>query len=72
VIHQDSPDHYRVTQTLQTSKGSRNMGLDPRNHRIYVAAAKFGPAPANGRGRPPVLPDSFGLLVIERSPGQQD
>jgi len=66
VIHQDSPDHYSVTQTLQTSQGSRNMGLDPTNHRIYVAAAKFGPPPANGRGRPPVLPDSFSLLVIER------
>jgi len=66
VIHQDSPDHYSVTQTLQTSQGSRNMGLDPTNHRIYVAAAKFGPPPANGRGRLPVLPDSFSLLVIER------
>jgi hypothetical protein len=58
--------HYTVTQTLQTSPGSRNMGLDPTNHRIYVAAAKFGPAPSTGRGRPPVLPDSFSLLVIER------
>jgi len=66
VIHQDSPDKYSVAQTLQTSPGSRNLGLDPTNHRIYVAAAKFGPAPANGRGRPPVLPDSFSLLVIER------
>jgi len=66
IIHQDSPDHYTVTQTLQTSPGSRNMGLDPTNHRIYVAAAKFGPAPSTGRGRPPVLPDSFSLLVIER------
>ena len=66
VIHQDSPDRYSVAQTLQTSPGSRNMGLDLTNHRIYVAAAKFGSAPANGRGRPPVLPDSFSLLVIER------
>jgi DNA-binding beta-propeller fold protein YncE len=65
VIHQNSPDQYSVTQTLQTAQGSRNMGLDPTNHRIYVAAAKFGAAPA-GRGRPPVLPDSFSLLVIER------
>lgn len=70
VIHQDSADEYRVTQTLQTSPGSRNMGLDPTNHRIYVAAARFGPPPASGRGRPPVLPDSFSLLVIERSLGK--
>ena len=70
VIHQDSPDRYSVAQTLQTSPGSRNLGLDPTTHRLYVAAAKFGPAPANGRGRPPVLADSFSLLVIERSPGK--
>ena len=66
VVHQDTPDKYTVIQTLQTSTGSRNMGLDLATHRIYVAAAKFGPLPANGRGRAPVMPGSFGLLVIER------
>src|SRR2546427_3093635 len=29
VIHQDTPDRYRVTETVQTPQGSRNMGLDP-------------------------------------------
>ena len=66
VVHQDTPDKYTVIQTLQTSTGSRNMGLDLATHRIYVAAAKFGAPPANGRGRAPVMPGSFGLLVIER------
>jgi DNA-binding beta-propeller fold protein YncE len=66
VIHQDSPDSYRVVQTLETPQGSRNMGLDPANHRIFVAAAKFGEA-AGGRGRRPVLPDTFELLVVERA-----
>jgi DNA-binding beta-propeller fold protein YncE len=68
VIHQDSPDQYRVVQTLQTPLGSRNMGLDPTTHRIFVASAKFGPVPAGGRGRGPVLPDSFALLVIPGLP----
>jgi DNA-binding beta-propeller fold protein YncE len=66
VIHQDGPDQYAVVQTVQTAPASRNMGLDPTNHRIFIAAAKFGPAPASGRGRGPVLPDSFSLLVIEK------
>jgi DNA-binding beta-propeller fold protein YncE len=66
VIHQDDPDHYRVIQTIATPTGSRNMGLDPTSHRIFVASAKFGPAPAGGRGRAPVVPDSFAMLVIER------
>jgi len=66
VIHQESPDRYTVVQTLQTAAGSRNMGLDPTNHRIYIAAGKFGPAPATGRGRGQMLPGSFSLLVVER------
>jgi DNA-binding beta-propeller fold protein YncE len=66
VIHQDSPDQYHVVQTVTTPQGSRNMGLDPANHRIFLASAKFGPAPASGRGRPAVLPGTFTLLVIER------
>ena len=66
VIQQDSPDQYRVVQTVQTPPASRNMGLDPTNHRLFVAAAMFGPAPAGGRGRGPVLQGSFQLLVIGR------
>ena len=66
VVHQDDPDHYHVVQTVTTPVGSRNMGLDPVTHRIFLAAAKFGAVPAGGRGRAPVLPDSFSVLVIER------
>ena len=67
VIHQDTPDEYRVTETVQTPQASRNMGLDPNNHRVYLVSAKFG-EPAGGRGRRPVLPGTFTLMVIERAP----
>ena len=63
MIHQDSPDQYHVAETVQTPQGSRNMGLDPTNHQIYVASGKFGPVPPGAR-RGPVLPDSFAVLVI--------
>jgi DNA-binding beta-propeller fold protein YncE len=70
VIHQDTPDTYRVVETVTTPTGSRNMGLDPTTHRLYVAAATFAqPAPGagrGGRGRPSVVPDTFKLLVIGR------
>jgi len=70
VIHQDSPDQYHVLENVQTPQGSRNMGLDPTNHRVYIVSAQFGqvPAGAKGRARPPVLPGSFTLMVIERVP----
>jgi hypothetical protein len=67
VIHQDSPNQYHVAEIVQTPQGSRNMGLDPTNHRVFVVSAKFGPVPAGGRGRGPVLPGSFSLMVIERN-----
>lgn len=65
VVHQDSADRYRVAQTVATPPGSRNMGVDPTSHRVYVVAAKFGPAPAGGK-RGTVLPGSFELLVMEQ------
>jgi outer membrane protein assembly factor BamB len=67
VIHQDTPDQYHVIENVQTPQGARNMGLDPMNHRVFIVSAKFGPVPAGapGGGRPPVLPGSFTLMVIE-------
>ena len=70
VVHQDAPDQYHVLETLQTPQGSRNLGLDATNHRVFVVSAKFGPVPTGpGRGRAPVLPGTFTLMVIERNPG---
>ena len=72
VVHQDSPDTYHVVENVQTAQGGRNMGLDPTSHRVFVVSARFGPAPAestatNPRRRPPVLPGSFMVMVIERA-----
>jgi DNA-binding beta-propeller fold protein YncE len=66
VIHQDTPDTYHVAQTIETPQGSRNMGLDPTTHRIFLASAKFG-TPPSGRGRAPVVPGTFAVLVVERA-----
>ena len=67
VIHQDAPDRYHVIENVQTPQGSRNMGLDPTNHRVFIVSAKFGSTPPGAR-RGPVLPGSFALMVIERDP----
>jgi DNA-binding beta-propeller fold protein YncE len=70
VIHQDTPDTYHVVENVQTAQGGRNMGLDPASHRIYVVSAKYGPVPAestatNPRRRPPILPGTFMVMVVE-------
>jgi len=66
VVHQDATDQYRVVQTLTTPVRSRNLGLDPSRHRLFVAAARFGAPPPGGRGRGPMIPGSFELLEIGR------
>lgn len=68
VVHEDDPDHFSVVQTLATQKSARTLALDPKTHRIYLAAAEFGAAPAatteQPRPRPPMVPDSFVILVV--------
>jgi DNA-binding beta-propeller fold protein YncE len=69
VIHEDSPDEYRVLATVSTQISARTMVLDPALHRIFLAAAKLGPAPAptaeQPHPRPSIVPDSFVILVAQ-------
>jgi YVTN family beta-propeller protein len=69
VIRQDSPDEYRVVATVMTQVSARAMALDSATHRIYLAAAQFGPPQAvaedQPRSRAKVVPDSFLILVAQ-------
>jgi YVTN family beta-propeller protein len=68
VIHEDDPEHFRVIDTVLTQKSARTMALDTTTHRLYLVAAQFGESPApteeQPRPRPPVLDDSFTVLVV--------
>ncbi|MDB4911926.1 MAG: hypothetical protein JWO39_2749 [Gemmatimonadetes bacterium] len=69
VVHEDSPEKFSVAQTIATAPGARTMELDHASHRLYTVTAKFGPVPEhatpdNPRRRPPILPNSFVLLVL--------
>jgi hypothetical protein len=58
---------YQTVDTVTTEKGARTMTVDAKNHRVYLLAAAYGPAPAAEPGkrvRPPILPDSFHILVV--------
>jgi YVTN family beta-propeller protein len=69
VIHQDTPDEYRVTATVTTQISARTMTLDPITHKIYLAAAQFGPTPPSTAEQPnphaPLVGDSFVILVAQ-------
>jgi DNA-binding beta-propeller fold protein YncE len=69
VVHEDSPSKFSVVQTVTTAPGARTMELDPASHKLFTVTARFGAAPEqatpeNPRRRPPILPNSFVLLVF--------
>ena len=58
---------YEAVDTVPTVRGARTMTVDPKLHRVYLLSAEYGPTPAakdGKQGRPPVLPDSFQVLVV--------
>jgi len=58
---------YQTVDTVTTERGARTMTVDAKNHRVYLLAAAYGPAPEAEPGkrvRPPILPDSFHILVV--------
>jgi YVTN family beta-propeller protein len=69
VIHQDTPNDYKVLATVMTQISARTMALDPATHKIYLAAAKLGPAPPatpeRPHPRPSIVPNSFIILVAQ-------
>ena len=55
--------------TVTTQVSARSMVLDPATHRVYLAAAQFGPPPAATAEQPApranIIPDSFIILVAQ-------
>jgi DNA-binding beta-propeller fold protein YncE len=68
VVQQETPNTYRVAQTVTTQRGARTMAIDLKTHKVYLSDAEFGPAPPvsadNPRPRPKILPGTFKLLVV--------
>ena len=61
---------FPTVQKVTTVPRARTMAFDASTGTVYLAAAKFGPAPAataaTPRPRPTALPDSFEIVVVSR------
>ena len=61
---------YEAVDTVTSERSARTMAVDQKLHRVYLSAAEYGPMPegqqskGKGRGRPPIVPDTFHVLVI--------
>jgi YVTN family beta-propeller protein len=68
VIKVDSNDKFSVAENVTTMRGARTMTVDTKTHKVYLATAQYGETPAptkeRPRPRPPVLPNSFVVLVF--------
>ena len=69
IAKSDAAGKLALVQTLATPARSRTMTLDPKTHRVYIAAADYGApgAPgANGQpARPAMVAGSFRVIVYE-------
>jgi len=69
VIREDADGAFRVQDTVATQRGARTVALDPQTRNLYLPTAQLGPipaepAPGERKPRPPVIKDTFELLVV--------
>jgi hypothetical protein len=58
---------WQAVDTVTTEPGARTMAVDTATHKVYLLTAEFGPMPEAQPGqrvRPPILPDTFHVLVV--------
>jgi len=61
------PTKFSVAEKRADTEGARTLALDAKTHNVFVVTAQFGPRRRdadNPRPRPPILPDSFVVLVV--------
>ena len=70
VVREASPGKYEVAKTIKTKDSAKTIALDPKTHRLYLAAASpdTTPAPAGAPatkgGRRRFEPGSFVIVVV--------
>ncbi len=64
IFHEDAPDAYSLVEKVSTEAGARTLAVDRKTGRVYLPVGQFGPAPAGQRGRGPMVPGSFHVLVF--------
>jgi len=67
VVKEEAPGKF-TAENVPTQKGARTLALDAKTHNVFVVTAQFGPRPDpttdNPHPRPPMVPDTFVVLVV--------
>jgi DNA-binding beta-propeller fold protein YncE len=68
VVGQNAAGAYVPLQTVKTESGARTIAVDESTGRLFLPAARFGPTPAPTPAvpepRPPLIPESFAIVVV--------
>jgi YVTN family beta-propeller protein len=68
IFHQETPDRYRIAQSVTTQRGARTMALDSSNGKVYLVSADFdappAPTPEQPHPRPTPAPETFTVLAV--------
>jgi DNA-binding beta-propeller fold protein YncE len=74
IVRELSPGRYEVAKTIKTQVSAKTIAMDPKTHRLYLAAATPAPAPAapapakdaakKKGGRRGYVPGSFCVVVV--------
>jgi len=64
IAKETAPGTFQMTQTLQTKRGARTMGMNKATGVIYMPTAEYEDAKPGATGRPAMKPDSFMIVVV--------
>ena len=65
IIKEESKSKFAVIKNLPTKRGARTLSVDLKSHIIYLPTADFG-TPSAGENRPPMIPGTFQVLVVQQ------
>ncbi|HME40722.1 MAG TPA: YncE family protein [Steroidobacteraceae bacterium] len=68
VLHEATPERYETVQTLSTGSGARTITADEKTGHLFLPTVRTGPAKAGGA--PPLLPETFAVLVVGPADGR--
>lgn len=71
IVHEISPNEFKVLETVKTEVGARTIAYDPLTHHVFLSTAQYGAAPAattkNPNPRPSIVPGTFMVLEYGRN-----
>ena len=71
VVKEENAGVFAVINSVKTQKGARTIAINPRTNKLYLPTAEFGikpeSTPENPSPRASILPNSFKIIVLEKS-----